>query len=407
MGRPTVFADNWPARARYWFPGIDHPGDKATVEFSVLAPAEWTVVSVGRLVNETLAADGRKLTVWATDRPIPVYTMVIGATEMSVDLLGAIGCDSDGGRCIPITQWVYPEEEEAGRKAFGRAPEVVAFFDSLIGPFPYEKLAFVQSSTRYGGMENSSAIFVNQRLPRPGRGDGLVAHEAAHQWFGDSVTEREWPHVWLSEGFATYFTAVFFEFADGDSVAAARLADGEDRYMASLGDAGRPVIDQQPDDLFDLLNGNSYTKGAWVLHMLRNVVGDSVFFEGIRRYYAEHREGTALTADLRHVMERASGEDLDWFFDQWLHRPGYPEVRVHTSWNPDDGRLELDVRQVQSWPPFRFPLEVEVKRDTYNLRRTFWIETRETNLHWSLDERPLSITVDPKNRLLGPAAIFP
>ncbi len=398
--RPTVFADNWPNRARHWFPGIDHPSDKATVEFRVRVPARWSVVAVGRLVSESELPDGRRLWVWATDRPIPVYTMVLGAGELVERELGMVGCDDDAASCVRITQWTFAEDEETAARLFQRAPAIVAFFDSLLGPFPYEKLALVQSSTRFGGMENSSAIFLPERLNRRRSADGLLAHEIAHQWFGDAVTAREWPHVWLSEGFASYFENVFFELVDGDSVGAARRQGDEAHYLES-GSVERPLIDEEPENLFEVLNANTYQKGAWVLHMLRQAVGDEAFFEGVRRYYRAHLHGTALSADLRQAMEEVSGQELGWFFDQWLERPGYPEVEVTAAWDGTARALRIRIAQIQQWPPFRFPLELEVEGEGYSLRRTVWVAERESRLEWQLPGAPVRIVADPENAVLG------
>jgi aminopeptidase N len=404
-GRPAVFADNWPDRARYWFPSVDHPRDKAMVEFRVRAPADWEVVASGRLVEEKLLDGDAKLTVWATEHPIPVYTMVFGAADLSVEELGALGCEVGSDRCVRITQWVYPEDEEQARVLFRRAPEIVAFFDSLIGPFPYEKLALVQSSTRYGGMENASAIFFGEGVVRRGRGDVVVAHEIAHQWFGDAVTEREWSHLWLAEGFATYFASVFYEF-HGDETLARRLRDSaEARYLASPQDVARPVIDSLPANLMELLNANNYQKGAWVLQMLRQLLGDEMFFTGIRRYYAEYRHGTALTADLQRVMEEVSGRELDWYFDQWLRRPGYPQVETRHAWDAGEGTLELHVSQVQSWPAYRLPLTLEAAGAGFSLRRTFWVEGSDSRHQWSLPGEPRRVRVDPDNEILGPVTV--
>lgn len=404
-GRPAVFADNWPDRARYWFPSIDHPSDKASVEFRVRAPADWEVVASGRLVEEKALDGGAKLTVWATDHPIPVYTMVFGAADMSVRELGALGCDVGSDRCVRITQWVYKEDEERARALFRRAPEIVAFFDSLIGPFPYEKLALVQSSTRYGGMENASAIFFGEGVVRRERGDVVVAHEIAHQWFGDAVTEREWPDLWLSEGFATYFASVFYELRGDEALAARLRARAEATYLGSPGDVARPVIDSTPADLLELLNANSYQKGAWVVHMLRQVLGDETFFAGIRHYYAEYQHGTALTQDLQRVMEEVAGRKLDWFFEQWLARPGYPQVEVRHAWDAGNRALELDVRQVQSWPAYRLPLTLEADGVGYRLRRTFRVEGSNSRHEWPLPAEPRRVRVDPDNEILGPVTI--
>ncbi len=404
-GRPAVFADNWPNRARYWFPGVDHPSDKATVEFRVRAPQEMDVVANGLRVSEQAEEDGRKLTVWATSVPIPVYTMVIGASEMAVGEVGELGCGGAGDRCVRVSQWVYPEDEERAKRLFRRAPEMVAFYDSLIGPFAYEKLALVQSSTRYGGMENSSAIFFSEALGSGRAGDALVAHEIAHQWFGDAVTERQWPHLWLSEGFATYFAAVFFEFREGDYAGAQMMARAEERYMASGRTPWSPVIDAEPNDLSSLLNANNYQKGAWVLHMLRGIVGDDVFFAGVRRYYAEYMNRTAVTEDFQHVMEEASGEELDWFFEQWLRRPGLPVVEAVPFWNAATQTLVLRVRQGQPWPPFRFPLRFEAAGEGYRLENTYWVESQDARFEWSLPGEPRDLAIDPANALLGLTAI--
>jgi len=283
--------------------------------------------------------------------------------------------------------------------------DVPAFFDSLVGPFPYEKLALVQSTTRYGGMENASAIFFTERLGDGQRGDGLVVHEIAHQWFGDAVTERGWAHLWLSEGFATYFASLFFEFVDGEAAARRSLAESEDRLMDSFEDAQRPIIEQEPADLFQLLNANNYQKGAWVLHMLRKLIGDDAFFDGVRRYYAEFVHGTALSSDFQRVMERSSGKDLGWFFEQWLRRPGYPEVEVRAVWDNAARALELGIKQSQPWPAFRFPLRIDVEGHGFSLTRTFWVEELESRFAWSLPGRPDAVIVDPENGLLGPTKV--
>jgi aminopeptidase N len=403
-GRPTVFADNWPNRAHYWFPGVDHPSDKATVEFRVHAPRQWRVVAVGGLREVVDREDGTRLWIWATDRPIPVYTMVLGAGDLVERELGTSGCDVEASPCVHVTQWTYPEDEEHLLQLFHRAPEMVAFYDSLVGPFPYEKLALVQSSTRYGGMENSSAIFLTERVDRMDSADGLLAHEIAHQWFGDAVTEREWPHVWLAEGFATYFTSVFFEMADGAEVGAASRARSEATYLRS-DVVARPVIDAEPENLMRVLNANSYQKGAWVLHMLRTTVGDDIFFAGIRRYFATYRQRTALSADFEKIMEETSGEDLGWFFQQWLYRPGYPRLEVAYSWDAGEGELQILVSQRQEWEAYRLPLDLLAEGEGYSLRRTFEVRDRESSFEWELPGAPRRVAADPDNEILGPVEV--
>ena len=304
-GRWTYFGDNWPNRARYWIPSIDRPSEKATISWTVTAPVGQTIVANGALVesrNLPMAQRRRVLSRWRESKPITPYLMVIAAAPLVRLDLGETACGlAELSRCVPQSVYVAPEQSRILPGAFSRAGDIVQFYASRVGPFPYEKLAHLQSETRYGGMENATAIFYADALfRRNGVSEGLIAHETAHQWFGDAVTERLWPHLWLSEGFATYFAALWTQHAHGDS---AFRAEMERSRSYILNDTSavvkRPVIDTLETDLVALLNNNSYAKGGFVLHMLRSELGDSAFFAGIRDYYAKHKHGTALTADLQ------------------------------------------------------------------------------------------------------------
>ncbi len=413
-GKPVAFADDWPNRARFWFPSVDHPSDKATVTFTVHAPSRWKVVANGRLVKGPVpaAADAigppgdRSTWVWEEDVPIPTYTMVIGAADMVVDTVGEAACGHapaskrpDG--CATVSYWVFPHDTAAARVSFARGPQIVDFYTHLVGPFSYEKLANVQSATRFGGMENSSVIFYSQRPLDRGRNiEPTVAHEMAHQWFGDAVTEADWHHLWLSEGFATYFSALFFEHADGE--ASFRRIMQQNRLIYLNSDVtDRPVIDTEQDNLFALLDANSYQKGAWVLHMLRGVLGDSTFFSGIRAYYAAHRNGTALTRDLQAAMEKASGRNLEWFFREWLFEPGYPHFDVSWRWIPGSGSAgtaEVTVLQTQkaSWPRFRMPVDIALERaGNEERRRRVTVDGPRSVFRIESGARPDSVAFDP------------
>lgn len=389
-GFPTAFVDNWPNRARFWLPSVDHPSDKATAGFTVHAPNGWQVVANGAQVaaptptapdalggpatrgvgapTDGVTPSGKTTWRWATSVPHPTYTLVAGAAEFAVESLGRAACGAapvapspDG--CVDVSYWVYPQDTAFARQVFRRAPQMVDYFVATIGPYPFEKLANVQSATRFGGMENSSAIFYSEEAIAAGRlGEGTVSHEIAHQWFGDSATEGEWSHLWLSEGFATYFGALFFEAADGVEDFRARMERSRRSYVES-DDARRPMVDiAGPDNLFDLLNRNNYAKGAWVLHMLRGLLGDETFFGAIRSYYAQHAYATALTADLQRVFEESSGRSLEWFFEQWVRQPGHPVLEHEWEVSEDGAELIVTVVQTQSpeWPAFRFPLEIAI-----------------------------------------------
>lgn len=352
LGVRTFFADNWPNRAHRWFPSQDHPSDKAEVSFLVDVPAGYSVIANGVRSRVDTLPTGRTRWSYALNTPIPVYTMVVGVARFARTPLGRAACDV---RCVDLSVWTYPADSAwAVGGPFRRAGEIVAYFSRLVGPFPYPDLAHVESSTIFGGMENSTAIFYDENAyRRRALRESTVAHETAHQWFGDAVTERSWDHLWLSEGFATYLAALWTEHLGGDSALQAtmrRAAAGIFRSPAT----DRPVVDTAAN-LMSLLNTNNYNKGSWILHSLRGIVGDSAFFRGLRQYYRTYRDSTALSPDFERTMETASGEDLGWYFRQALHQPGYPRLQV--VWRPVDGAVELEIRQIQkpAWGTYRLP----------------------------------------------------
>lgn len=412
-GRWTGFGDNWPNRARYWIPSVDHPSDKATVSWTVTAPSERTVVANGVLVDRTPLPNGRTRTRWRESHPIAPYLMVIAAAPLTEYSLGKTACGLalDHG-CI--SQYVYtaPEQRTMLPGAFAQAGEIVRYFSTLVGPFPYEKLAHLQSSTRFGGMENATAIFYADPLFRTGRmGEGIIAHETAHQWFGDAVTEREWPHLWLSEGFATYFAALWTQHAHGDFAFRRDMARMRAEILAdSAAVPTHAVIDTAQRDLLALLDVNSYQKGGFVLHMLRRQVGDSAFFGALRTYYSNSRDGTALSDDLRAAMEQTSGQKLGWFFHQWLERPGFPEVEVTWSSDSSSHQVMLDVVQGSRFGAFRFPLTVEVQDADGVVRRATVLVPAEPRARLAVPvaiTAPRTLRADPDVDLLARIVVHP
>ena len=210
FGNRTFFADHWPDRARNYLPCIDHPADKATVDFIITSPDHYEVVANGYLVEESDLPGSTKLTHWKEDVPLPLKVMTFGAASFAVQLAGNV-------KGIPVWTWVYPENRKEGFYDYSVAVKPLAFYSDLIGPYSFEKLANVQSKTIFGGLENAGCIFYSENsVTGKGMAENLMAHEIAHQWFGNSVTEADWHHIWLSEGFATYLTAVYMEKTYGN-----------------------------------------------------------------------------------------------------------------------------------------------------------------------------------------------
>jgi aminopeptidase N len=243
-------------------------------------------------------------------------------------------------------------------------------------------------------MENSTAIFYDEKRYRERTlNERLVAHETAHQWFGDAVTEADWHHLWLSEGFATYLAALWQAHADGDSAFRAGMARAAAMTLESE-QTEKPILDTTATNLLGLLNSNNYQKGAWVLHQLRGLVGDSAFFAGLRHYYNTHKDSTALSADFARIMSQASGQNLEWYFQQSLMQPGYPVLDI--GWQHRGKKLTLDVAQTQppDWGTYRIPALILLV-DGRPVRIS--VEGRQSRVVVDgIRRKPKEIVVDPK-----------
>ncbi|MCK6616300.1 MAG: M1 family metallopeptidase [Cyclobacteriaceae bacterium] len=395
FGERTFFGDNWPDRARNWLPTIDHPYEKAKVEFIVIAPPHYDVVANGTRVEQNVLNGKQKLTHWREEVDIPTKVMVIGVARFAMQQAGMVGN-------IPVESWVYPQNKEAGFSDYQPAVKVLDFFNRFIGPYPYEKLANVQSTTIYGGMENASNIFYYENsVTGKGEIENLIAHEIAHQWFGNSASENDWHHVWLSEGFATYFTHVYNEFTYGVDALKQGLQRDRTTVIQHCTRAPAPVIDTRITDYPKLLSPHVYQRGGWVLHMLRQEVGDSAFWTGIRNYYIRYQNSNALSSDFRQVMEEASGKPLTVFFSQWLEETNLPELTVQWVYNPAARAIALTIDQVQPGRLFDLNLEVAVHNSTGEpVIKTVKINQKSTKISIPVDFKPVNLELDPAIKLL-------
>jgi len=402
-GDRTFFSDNWPNKARNWLPLVDHPYDKSTAEFVVIAPNHYQVISNGLLVEETNLNKELKKTHWKQSVPISCWLYALGVAEFAVDYV-----DYFEGKSIQT--WVYKQDRDNGFYDF-KIPtkHTMEFFSDYIGPFAYEKLANVQSNSVKGGMESATAIFysdVSVTGDRSVRWRNVVIHEVAHQWFGNCVTEYDWDDVWLSEGFATYFTLMFREHSYGRDDFVNGLNDAKRLvYNHYKTDKESSIVHNNLKDMKDVLTYSlQYQKGAWVLHMLRNYVGEDNFRQGIRNYYKKYYNSTTTTNQFKNEMEVVSGMNLDTFFDQWLYKGG--NIVLDGNWKFDEkkGRIEVNLNQVQNdGYLFDMPVELGISYNDKNLEKiqTVKLEKEKGRFYIASDSKPISIKIDPNTKLLA------
>ena len=402
-GDRTFFSDNWPNKARNWLPLVDHPYDKSTAEFVVIAPNHYQVISNGLLVEETNLNKELKKTHWKQSVPISCWLYALGVAEFAVDYV-----DYFEGKSIQT--WVYKQDRDNGFYDF-KIPtkHTIEFFSDYIGPFAYEKLANVQSNSVKGGMESATAIFysdVSVTGDRSVRWRNVVIHEVAHQWFGNCVTEYDWDDVWLSEGFATYFTLMFREHAYGRDDFVNGLNDAKRLvYNHYKTDKESSIVHNNLKDMKDVLTYSlQYQKGAWVLHMLRNYVGEDNFREGIRNYYKKYYNSTTTTNQFKTEMEVVSGMNLDTFFDQWLYKGGNMVLDGNWKFDEKKGRIEVNLNQVQNdGYLFEMPVELGISYNDKNLEKiqTVKLEKEKGRFYIASDSKPISIKIDPNTKLLA------
>jgi aminopeptidase N len=402
-GQRSFFSNNWPNKARQWLPVIDHPHEKATCEFIVTAPAHYQVVSNGLLVEETDQGRGMRLTHWKQSVPISCWLYVLGVTRFAVQHL-----EPFEGR--PVQTWVYPEDRDKGfYDLAGPTREVCRFFSEDIGPYDFEKIANIQSPAVSGGMEAASAICYGEKLVTGKRDAGtrnVIIHELAHQWFGNAVTESSWDDAWLSEGFATFFTLRFLEKMYGEEEYRAGLLKAKNLiYTYYKKDTGYAVVADRTAEEGPVTNYNiTYQKGAWVLHMLRDLIGEQAFKKGIRAYYKHFRNKLVVTADFRREMEKASNRDLSRFFYQWLYRGENPMLKGTWKYDPGKKQVIISLKQVQPGnDDFDIPVQFGIYRagDPIPEIHTFRLNSKAAEWRIGFEKKPVKLDPDPRMVLLA------
>lgn len=393
--------------SHWWIPCLESTESRATLEMDVTAPAAFKTVSNGRLVGKRVNRRAKTIT-WRwrqeTEHPVYLTSLVVGKYVVLKDKIGKTS----------LVNYVPRGKEREGWFFFRKTGKMIAHYERVFGfPYPYPKYAQVcVSDFTYGGMENTSATTMFDgalRLPEDsfeGSYEGLVAHELAHQWWGDCVTCRDWSEGWLNEGFATYSEIVWLEKDQGadhanyarlEQMVAYQIEDGRD-YRRSIVQTNY----RRPDNIFDR---HLYEKGALVLHMLRALLGDAAWRRSLHRYIARHAFGPVETADLRRACEEETGRNLVWFFDQWIHGAGHPELRVERTWDDRSKVLTLRFEQTQEATDgtplvFRLPMDVEVFVAGRWQRIPIDLRSRSETVQIPLAARPMCVAVDPAHDVM-------
>lgn len=391
--KKTFFGDNWPNRAQYWLPVLDHPSDKALVDFFILAPKHFKVIASGKLISTKVWKGNKNYFHFKTKQPLPTKVMVLGAADFKIKELDTV-------KGIPVSSWIYQESPENGFDDYKPSKDILQFYDSILGPYSYTKLANVQSKTRFGGMENAGNIFYfEESVNGRNQNESLIAHEVAHQWFGNSVTEKNWRDIWLSEGFATYLTDVYLEYKYGKKKLKGRMIKERQKVIKYVqGLHTQALVYNEKKNLFKLLNRNSYEKGAWILHMLRLKVGDDTFFKILRAFYKHYKNSNASTEDFITVANRVSSKDLDFFFKQWLYRADIPNL--HIDWKLKNNKIIFDILQKNK--PYQLTLTIKIfDKNTSQYVNIFVSKSTEHfEFPTKIDEKDLQISIDPDVEVL-------
>lgn len=388
---------------RHWFPCYDYPNDKATSELIARVRGDFVTLSNGALASKKKNGDGTVTWHWVQDKPHSSYLVMFAA--------GRFGVYRDSWDGIPVDSYHAPSDAPADvARAYASTAGMVAFFSRHTGiRYPWTKYAQIPvAHFLYGGMENTTAtvladtrVVLDARASLDYSAEGLIAHELAHQWWGDDVTYADWDNAWLNEGFATYYQQLWTEFAHGSDLFAEQRNEGMQSYMAWTDKQGSiPLVSAGPNG-----SPNHYSKGAAVLHMLRVMIGDGEFRRVMKAYGERHAFQSVETNDLKRAIEDVTGRNLRWFFEQWVYKAGYPRLQVTKRWNADTRLLRLTCTQTQRRDSlcgyFRFPMNVWIATRSDTLERTVWVDSAVTVAEFALSSEPLLVSVDHGSAICG------
>ena len=389
--------------SRFWFPCFDYPGQLATSEIRVKIPQPYIAISNGELISVATVGEDR-IYHWSQKQIHPTYLMTLAVGDF------AELCDSWNG--VPVTYYVEKGREEEGQRSMGKTPRMIEFFSQKFGyPYPYPKYAQVcVDDFIFGGMENTSTTILTDRCLIDQRAsidhtwtESLVAHELAHQWFGDLVVIKHWSHAWIKEGMASYSEVLWTESEYGKAAGSYYLLGEARSYLEEdTSRYRRPIVTHVYREAIELYDRHLYEKGACVYHMIRSILGEDLFGKAIQTFVRDNAHKTVETVDLLRAIEKATGYNLLFLFDQYVYRGGHPDYKVAYSWDNQNNLAQLTVTQTQDEKEL-FDLKIPVafaylnsEDITYNLR----IHQKEQSFYFPLAQKPDFVKFDRGNNFL-------
>ena len=364
----------------HWVPLYDYPNDRATFECKITVDKNLKAISNGELISKTDNQDGTHTFHWKEN-----YAMV---SYLISFVVGDYVKVEDKYNKVPINYWVYPENKNEAYRSFGKTPDMLEYFNEITGVnYPFEKYdQAIVSEFMWGGMENITLTHNTDRTMHDSKAqpdhssDGLVAHELAHQWYGNMITTRNWSNIWLNEGFATFFSRLYLTKDKGeDEGDYIRL--GEIRgYMKTDKAKRRPTVDFNYAEPFELFSSHVYAKGSLILNMLRDILGEDGFWKSVQHYTKQNKMKNVETMDLKKSIEETTGQNLDWFFRQWVYEPGYPEYEVSWTHNYRRKQLSVHVKQTQNLENtsiFKMPITLVIDNGEI-IEKVIWVDEKDT-----------------------------
>jgi aminopeptidase N len=390
--------------ARHWYPCYDYPNEKFTVEMICHVPEGIVVLSNGRKVSEEKDTNRLIAVRWLQDKPMVNYLVALVA--------GKLKAIEDKHGNIPLHFWTPATEIEHAANSFEDTKPAMEFFEKEIGvPYPWDKYDQVCiQDYHWGGMENISltTLNINTLFPKvyesTRNSQGLVAHELAHQWFGDLVTCKDWSHIWLNEGFASYYDDLYTEHKQGRGEFLYRMYEGAKSLTGSTNSV-KSIVWRKYGDPVEQFDSLAYGKGSWVLHMLRNQLGPDLYRQCIKTYVERHKFGNVVTDDLRNVIEELSGRSFDQFFDQWVYHAGSPVLNIDYSWDAQTRLAKISVQQTQpvneSVVLFKFPLLIRFTSKAGTADHVLEVREKSEDFYVPLAEQPQLVRIDPNVSVLA------